>query len=295
MSEDKKYKVEEIKLKIAGEHELDATIHRPEDKNQTFPAVLICHGYLSSKEEAGDFPQKLAEKGYIVLSFDFSGHGQSQGDRGYYRSITHIDDSERALKKLLEQEGVQKDNVHVIGHSMGTVATSRLLTESELGKKCKTGILMAPVRKFSDMAGKVELKAYQMVASIAWPVLLLTSKHMYLPFKVKTKDIFLDQKTASDYDKLGLLQKNMPINNYYYLIKQVDNERFASKISQPVLMLLAKQDNVVPNWSSKKVFEVLQNKNKKLVEIDNSGHSMMMDYSKGKVFDEVFEWLLHNK
>lgn len=295
MSENKKYKVEELKIKLAGDNELDAVVHRPEKKDETFPAILICHGYLSSKEEAGDFPKKLAENGYIVLSFDFSGHGNSQGDRGYYRSITHIDDSERALKKLLEQDGVQKDNVHIIGHSMGTVATTRLLSETELGKKCKTAILMAPVRKFTDMAGKLELKAYQMIASIAWPVLLLTSKQMYLPFKIKTKDIFLDQKTALEYDKLGLLQKNMPINNYYYMIKQVDNELFASKVLQPVLMLLANQDKVSPAEPSKKVFEFLPNKNKKLVEIDNSGHSMMMDYSRDKVFSEVLDWLNNNK
>lgn len=285
--------IKQENVKISGENELDATIYRPEEKG-SYPCVLICHGYLSTQEEAGDLPSKIAELGYIVLTFDFSGHGKSKGDRGYYRAISHLDDAERSLKKLWEQDGAIKEQTAVIGHSMGTVATLRLLSESKEGQKCKTGIIMAPVRKFVDMAGKFELEAYKFVAGIAWPVLLITGKQMYLPFKVKTSNIFLDQDMAKEFDKKNLLQKTMPINNYFYMIKQIDNEKFASKVEQKILVLIGNQDKVVPPEGSRKVFKALKNQDKKLVEIENSGHSLMMDYSKDKVFLEIKDWLKEN-
>ena len=285
--------IKQENVKISGENELDATIYRPEEKG-SYPCILICHGYLSTQEEAGNLPSKIAELGYIVLTFDFSGHGKSKGDRGYYRAISHLDDAERALKKLWDQEGSIKEQTAVIGHSMGTVAALRLLSESKEGQKCKTGIIMAPVRKFVDMAGKFELEAYKFVAGIAWPVLLITGKQMYLPFKVKTSNIFLDQEMAKEFDKKNLLQKTMPINNYFYMIKQIDNEKFASKVEQKILVLIGNQDKVVPPEGSRKVFKALKNQDKKLVEIENSGHSLMMDYSKDKVFLEVKDWLKEN-
>ncbi|MFN8670818.1 MAG: alpha/beta fold hydrolase [Candidatus Sericytochromatia bacterium] len=289
---EKKHKVAIIEnIKIKGDYELDATVYRPEEKG-SYPCVLVCHGFLSSKEEAGDFPYKLAEEGYIVLAFDFSGHGKSEGDRGYCTATRHLDDSERALKKLWEQEGVIKEKTAVLGHSMGTVATIRLLGESEEGKKCLTGIVLAPVRKFSDAVGKFELEAYKFVAGIAWPVLLITGKHMYLPYKVKTSEIFLDQEIAKEFEKKNLLQTTMPINNYYYMIKQIDNEKYAPKVQQKILAIIGKHDKVIPPLGSRSVFEKFPNKDKKLVEIENCGHSLMMDYGKNDVFKEVKDWLV---
>ena len=281
--------VNKISTKIAGENELDALIYVP-DGHEQYPAVLMCHGFLSGKEEFGELPENIAKKGYVVMTFDFTGHGKSKGDRGYFRAISHIDDAERALKALLANVKVDQNRVAIVGHSMGTIATTRLVTESELGKKSKTCILLSPPRRFEDSLGKAELKAYEFASKIAWPVLLITGKHIYLPYKFSSKDIYLSKEAIEKADSLNFLQKSMSVNNYYYMIKQVDNEKFAGKVTLPTLVMVAKGDKLVANSTSRDVYNAIKGEPKKYVEIENSGHSMMMDYNKDKVEEEILAW-----
>lgn len=281
--------IEKLEKTISGDNELNATVYLP-DGNKQYPAVLISHGFLSAQEEFGDLPENLAKEGYVVVTYDFTGHGKSKGDRGYIRSNTHLDDAERALKLLLAQVKTDPEKVAVLGHSLGTVATTRLITESEIGKKVKTAILLSPVRKLEDSISPIELTAYKLAYNISWPILLITGKHIYLPYKYSAKDIFKSQDAIKRANELNFLQKNMSINNYGYMIAKIDNEKFASKIEIPVLIGVAKGDVLVPNSGSKTVFDAIKTE-KKWFEIENSGHSMMTDYSSKEVENQIISWL----
>lgn len=281
--------VEKLHKTISGDTNLDVLLYLP-DGNKQFPAILISHGFLSAKEEFADLPENLAKDGYVVLTYDFSGHGKSTGDRGYIRGDIHLKDAERALKLLLEQVKTDPNRIAVLGHSLGTVATTRLITESELGKKVKTAILLSPPKKMSDSVSSIELKAYKIAYNFSWPILLLTGKHIYLPYKFKAKDIYFSNQAIKRADELNFLQKHMPINNYSYMIGQIDNERFASKIEIPVLVGVAKDDKLVPNSGSKKVYDAIKTE-KKWFEISNSGHSMMADNSASDLEKEILSWL----
>lgn len=281
--------IEKLHKTIEGETELDANIYLP-DGNKQFPAVLISHGFLSAKEEFGDLPENIAKQGYVVVTYDFSGHGKSKGDRGYIRSDIHLDDIERALKLLLKQVKTDPDRVAVIGHSLGTVATTRLITETEIGKKVKTAILLSPPRKMADSIGDLELKAYKFVYNFAWPILLMTGKHIYLPYKYSAKDIYVSKDAIKKAQELNFLQNTMPVNNYNYMITKIDNEKSAPKINIPVLVGIAKNDKLVPNSGSQKVFDAIKTE-KKMFEVENSGHSMMADNNSSKVESEILSWL----
>ena len=75
------------------------------------------------------------------------------------------------------------------------------------------------------------------------------------------------------------------------MIKQIDNEKFASKIAIPTLVMVAKGDKLIPNERSKAVFNAVKGSPKKYVEIENSGHSMMADASSADVEKELLDWL----
>ncbi len=284
--------VEKINKKIAGENELDATIYIP-DGNKQYPAVLISHGFLSGQQEFGDLPENISKQGYVVVTYDFSGHGKSKGDRGYIRYDTHLDDAERALNLLLAQVKTDSKRIAVMGHSLGTVATTRLITESEAGKKVKLAILLSPVRKMQDSISYLELKTYKMAYNISWPILLITGKHIYIPYKYSAKDIFLSKEAIKRAEDLKFLQKSMPVNNYGYMIAKIDNEKFASKINIPVLVVVAKGDKLVPNQGSKVVYDTIKAQ-KEWFEIENSGHSMMTDNNALKLEKKILSWLEEN-
>jgi len=281
---------EKIFSRINGDYQLDAEIYSPEE-NGKFPGVLLNHGFLSAKEEYGNLAEKIAAKGYVVLTYDYRGHGKSEGERGYYTKSSHLQDTENALKTLLGQSKVNQERIAVIGHSLGSVATSRVVTESEIGKKCKTCVLLAPPRKLQDSLGTLELNAYKFVYQLATPLLLFTGKHIRLPYKFSAKDIYLSKEAIKQAESLGFLQNKMSVNNYQYLIEQVDHEQFASKISIPTLVMVAKGDKLVHNDSSLKVFQAVGSTDKKYLEINNSGHSLMADNSSAEVEQAITEWL----
>src|SRR3989338_1297035 len=51
-------------------------VHYPKE---TSKAVILCHGFRSSKENKAAWAERLSDN-FAVLRFDFSGHGESGGD-----------------------------------------------------------------------------------------------------------------------------------------------------------------------------------------------------------------------
>src|SRR3989338_1756950 len=76
-----------------------SAIFEGEDKNA--PVVVMCHGFHSSKDNSMStraLAQKLVERGLCVFRFDFTGHGQSEGDIDKITPLGALDDLECAAK-----------------------------------------------------------------------------------------------------------------------------------------------------------------------------------------------------
>lgn len=102
--------------------------------------VIICHGFLGTKEGGGravEFAQELAEEGYAVLRFDFSGTGESEGSfaqatlSGYGRDLA-------AAVHFMAERGITR--IAVIGRSFGgVVAICQGAVEQRIGGVCTWG------------------------------------------------------------------------------------------------------------------------------------------------------------
>jgi len=44
--------------------------------------VLFCHGAFETQENWTAFADRLSQEGFTVFTFDFAGHGASQGRSG---------------------------------------------------------------------------------------------------------------------------------------------------------------------------------------------------------------------
>ena len=92
----------EEKLKFKrGELELVGVLTTPEIPLEK--TVVLCHGLTVDKDEGGVFTSlanKLAEVGYHVFRFDFSGHGESQGNPINMTVQQEKEDLEAAVKFL---------------------------------------------------------------------------------------------------------------------------------------------------------------------------------------------------
>lgn len=129
----------EIKFKIRG------IINKPESRGK-FPCLVYCHGFTGHKLETHAIFVKIArmlEKQNVVsVRFDFTGSGESDGEFQNMSMTTEVRDCEEVLKFCSNLSFVDKDNINILGFSMGgAVAIINSAINSNL---IKNTILISP-------------------------------------------------------------------------------------------------------------------------------------------------------
>ncbi len=105
-------------------------------KHNRVPGAVLCHGYGSDQAIFEDSARELAAEGIATLTFDFRGHGSSEGELD--GSI--VDDVMDAWDYLHDQPEVDHKRMGLIGHSMG--AFSAILAAGKL-RKAKVLVALA--------------------------------------------------------------------------------------------------------------------------------------------------------
>jgi dipeptidyl aminopeptidase/acylaminoacyl peptidase len=80
-----------------------------------FPAVMVMHGAGSRKENHADFARAAASNGFVALTFDNRGHGQTDGDL----DPSVVDDLRLLAEWLAARPDVDESRVAARGSSMG--------------------------------------------------------------------------------------------------------------------------------------------------------------------------------
>jgi uncharacterized protein len=84
------------------------------------PAVVICHGFGGIKAFfVGDIARALAAKGYVTLTFDYRGFGESDGRRSRLFPQEQVEDVLAALTYLRSRPEVDSNRVATYGTSFG--------------------------------------------------------------------------------------------------------------------------------------------------------------------------------
>ena len=101
---------------------ISATLNMP-DATQPVPAVLLLHGFGSSKDEVGGMYTRvataLAQKGIASLRIDFAGFGKSDGDTGSTTIDAQLEQAKAAFAVLKGTKGVDPNRMGVLGFSLG--------------------------------------------------------------------------------------------------------------------------------------------------------------------------------
>lgn len=97
---------------------LDGTIFYPTTEGK-HPAILFVHGWTSERERSFQYAKSLADLGYICMLFDMRGHGSSEGNINTTLTKEFLDDVLAAYDYLVDVDGVEKENISVVGSSFG--------------------------------------------------------------------------------------------------------------------------------------------------------------------------------
>jgi uncharacterized protein len=102
--------------KLAGDLFLPDDL-RPNEKRA---GILLCHGYTGVRNlYLPDTARALNKAGYVVLTFDYKGWGDSEGPKSRLSPYGRVIDSQAALTFLGAQAMVDEDRLGIYGTSYG--------------------------------------------------------------------------------------------------------------------------------------------------------------------------------
>jgi len=97
-------------------------------------AVIMGHGVLSNKETMNSYAIEVAAAGFVAITLDFRGHGQSTGPVSGGSLLNDI----IAIKQYLNSRGdIDINNLGYVGFSMGGIGQA--LVNTDLDFKCFIG------------------------------------------------------------------------------------------------------------------------------------------------------------
>lgn len=183
------------------------------EKKDAEYAVLICPGYSCDRAKWRPMADVFLSNGMSVMTFDYSGQGNSFGRIGFDNAKTdeiprEIDD---ALTYLHEISSLDYENIILMGHSMGGRAILRLMydyniegAETTLSKKnVKNIILFSPEVNYKHSAQASLFASTDDENDYPWKD--------YSPKAIKGVDVYLFGSTAddvvSDYDILRISER----------------------------------------------------------------------------------------
>lgn len=92
---------------------------------EPFPGAVLCHGMGTDHRAMRPCAQRLARQGIATLTFDFRGHGRSEG----FFDGNEAKDVIAALNFLRSHPKIDPGRIALVGHSMGAMAAIRAAAE----------------------------------------------------------------------------------------------------------------------------------------------------------------------
>jgi len=115
-----------------GDYKLFGVVHKPESDEELSKGFVFCHPFAEEKlwvhRAYVSFARELAKQGYMVLRFDYMGHGDSEGEFEDSTIQTRLSDIKCAIKQL-KDFGVQE--VGLLGLRFGASLAALAAEEVE--------------------------------------------------------------------------------------------------------------------------------------------------------------------
>jgi alpha/beta superfamily hydrolase len=109
---------------LSGNLQLRGSLYTPGPFIYKFPTIVICHGGTRLGRRLAMYvvvAQELAKRGYVVLTFDFRGIGDSENPHRFetFADLDFGQDISAALTYLSGLKQVDPSQFYVVGHSFG--------------------------------------------------------------------------------------------------------------------------------------------------------------------------------
>lgn len=244
-------------------------------------AVLLFHGMTGSPFEMKKFGKSIHKAGYNVFCYCLPGHGHQVNDIKKVKWQDWYNSSVYYYKKLKEEY----DEVYLAGLCMGAV------------------LALAIAEEYKDVAGIISLSStlYLDGWTIPWynfllPLGLYTIvKYFYAfperePYGIKNE--IVRRKISKLLTENTVAFDNYPMSCVYELLELSKYTRkHIKKVSSPILLFHAREDDLTSIKSSDFVYNKVSSKIKEYIILENSYHIVVIDNEKEFVFNKSIEFL----
>ncbi|TGL39717.1 alpha/beta hydrolase [Leptospira perdikensis] len=201
--------------------------------------VVLLHGHTRTRYGILKYAPLFWKRGCSLFAYDARHHGESAGEYGTY-GFYEKHDLERAIEFFSEISTVPEEQIGIFGASFGAATA---LQYAEGRNDYAFVIADSP---FMDMRSIVEKRA----ADLYSPLVLFLS-----PIALSIAELRAD-----------------------FLVDEVSPKRAAKFISQPVLLIHSKFDEITPSFHSEEIFQNLRSNHKQLFVTDwGASHCKSID------------------
>jgi alpha-beta hydrolase superfamily lysophospholipase len=251
-------------------------------------AVLIVHGYAEHSGRYAWTAGKLVERGYAVRSFDLRGHGKSDGERVYIKSMNeYLDDVDAALLRL--RDAAPDLPLFVLGHSMGGGVASLYACE-----RIPRGNTTRERIKGIVLSGGVLPVSPSIAASLLTAVVRAIGR--VLPkWRMRSLGgaVSRDPAVVADYDADPLnYHGKMPAGLLAAMIrglKYVDEH--TRDITLPLLVLHGSADELTSFDGSQRFYDNASSTDKTIKIYEGLYHEILNEPEKDLVVEDIANWL----
>ena len=243
-------------------------------------AVLLFHGMTGSPYEMKKMGKALFDADFDVFCYCLPGHGTSPINIKTVRWQDWYDDSVLHYKELTQKY----DEVYLGGLCLGAV------------------LAIAIAQEYQNVRGIVSLSTTLFLDgwTIPWynffmPIGVHTILRYYYSFPEREpyglKNETLRRKIAALQKRNTEALDNYPMSCIYELLKfSKQTQKNIAKVTAPILLMHAKEDDLTSTKSAEFVYRNISSKTKNYIKLENSYHLIVMDYERDYVFEKSIEF-----
>jgi dipeptidyl aminopeptidase/acylaminoacyl peptidase len=257
------------------------------------PGIVLCHGYTGVKDlYLPDNARVLIEAGYVVLTFDYKGWGDSEGPRSRLAPYSRVADVQAALTFLGERPEADPTRLGIYGTSYGG-ATVVWVAAIDPRVKCTVSVVgighgtrwMRSVRRPDEWHDLLERARQDRVKRT------IEGKSEFVP----REQILLPDRQSAEL--AAAARRNNPAAVGTIPLEYVDEtaqfhpEWIVDKIApRPILFITSDDDRLVPPEESQALY-ARAGEPKKLVVLKGFGHyEVYSEPAFSQVMRETLAW-----
>jgi uncharacterized protein len=273
-------------------NKMAATLFLPDDirEGEKRPGIVLCHGFTCIKELIlPDYASRFAEAGFVSLTFDYRGFGESGGERGKLIPHEQVADIRNAISFLQLQKEVDPQRTALWGTSFGA---ANAICTAGVDKRVKAIVSQVGFGDVERILKKRSLEELQVLSKLLEgdrKARILTGKSATIsPLHILNDDESTGFFTEA-IKQFPTLKCELPLEAVE-AICEYKPESAVDKISPSALLLIAaEKDIVTPMEESDALFEKAKEP-KKIITLPTGHYGIYAGEYFDKSVQSAIDW-----